>query len=387
MFPNLLRLAVSAVAIVLAVAMPAAAQDTSCDRGDREVRTLRFTGNSEFTSVALAASVVTQPSSLAGLPVIGERRCLDPIEFARDVRRLETLYRRRGFPDVGVDTVVRTRQPGVIDITFAIVEGRPVRVTSLSITGIEGDPEARDVGRDFPLRVGGVFDRGDLEAGRDTIVRRLRNRGWPQAEALLAYTTDDSARTAEVEVSIVPGVRARLGRITIDVDTTATGRRRIEDATIRRTMALRSGDWYSAREIIDAQRNLYQTDAFLRVDLLPDSLQPPGDSIVNLTVRVVEGDQYAARAGLGWATLDCFRLQGGLTDRDFLPFAQRLELNARVSKIGIGAPLDRARGFCQGQARSDPYSRTLNYYVSMTVQQPIRARQTRVPTFTIFSST
>ena len=275
----------------------------------------------------------------------------------------------------------------MIDITFAIEEGRAVRVASLAILGIDGLPDARDVARDFPLRVGGVFDRGALEAGRDTIVRRLRNRGWPQAEALLAYTTDDSARTAEVEVNVVPGVRARLGRIAIDVDTSVTGRRRIEDATIRRTIALRTGDWYSARELIDAQRNLYQTDAFLRVDLVPDSLQPPGDSIVNVTVRVVEGDQFAARAGLGWATLDCFRMQGGLTDRDFLPFAQRLEVNARVSKIGIGAPLDRARGFCQGQARSDPYSRTLNYYVSMTVQQPIRARQTRVPTFTLFSST
>lgn len=367
--------------------MPATAQDTSCDRGDREVRALRFTGNSEFTSEELAASVVTQPSSLAGLPIVGERRCLDPTEFTRDVRRLETLYRRRGFPDVAVDTVVRTRRPGVIDITFTIVEGRPVRVASLAILGVDGLADAREAARDFPLRVGGVFDRGALEAGRDTIVRRLRNRGWPQAEALLAYTTNDSTRTADVEVSVVPGVRARLGRIAIDVDTSVTGRRRIEEATIRRTMALRTGDWYSAREIIDAQRNLYQTDAFLRVDLVPDSLQPPGDSIVNLTVRVVEGDQYAARAGLGWATLDCFRMQGGLTDRDFLPFAQRLEVNARVSKIGIGAPLDRARGLCQGQARSDPYSRTLNYYVSMTVQQPVRARQTRVPSFTLFSST
>jgi outer membrane protein insertion porin family/translocation and assembly module TamA len=159
------------------------------------------------------------------------------------------------------------------------------------------------------------------------------------------------------------------------------------DATIRRTMALRSGDWFSARAIIDAQRNLYQTDAFQRVDLFPDSLQPPGDSLVNLTVRVVEGDRYAARGGIGWATLDCFRMQGGLIDRDFLPFAQRLDINGRVSKIGIGAPLDGAQGLCQRQARSDPYSATLNYYVSATALQPVRARQSRIPSLTIFSST
>ena len=370
----------------LSVARPAAAQDLSCDRGDREVRALRFTGNREYAAAALAATVATTPSSVAGLPVIGERRCLDPVEFARDVQRLETLYRRRGFPDVTVDTTVTTVRPGVIEITFVIREGDPMRITALALRGLDLNPEVRDAARDFPLTVGGVFDRGALEAGRDTLVRRLRNKGWPQAEALVAYTTNTAAHTADVEVSVVPGVRARLGRIALEVDA-GTDPRRVSDATVRRAMALKTGDWYSARAIIDAQRNLYQTDAFQRVDLQPDSIQPAGDSIVNLVVRLVEGDRWAARGGLGWATLDCFRMQGSLTDRDFLPFAQRLELTGRVSKIGIGDPLDGAPNLCQGQARSDPYSRTLNYYTSMTVRQPVRATQARVPSLTVFSST
>ncbi|WP_434479881.1 BamA/TamA family outer membrane protein [Gemmatimonas sp.] len=53
----------------------------------------------------------------------------------------------------------------------------------------------------------------------------------------------------------------------------------------------------------------------------------------------------------------------------------------------MGAPLDGAERFCQGQARSDPYSRTLNYYTSMTLRQPVRANQARVPSLTVFSST
>jgi outer membrane protein insertion porin family len=158
----------------LSVARPAAAQDLSCDRGDREVRALRFTGNREYAAAALAATVATTPSSVAGLPVIGVRRCLDPVEFARDVQRLETLYRRRGFPDVTVDTTVTTVKPGVIEITFAIHEGDPMRITALALRGLDLNPEVRTAARDFPLAVGGVFDRGALEAGRDTLVRRLR---------------------------------------------------------------------------------------------------------------------------------------------------------------------------------------------------------------------
>ncbi len=380
------------VALAALAASPLGAQDLSCDRGDREVRALRFTGNVEYSATSLAATVVTLPSSFAGLPLIGQRRCLDPVEFTRDVQRLQTLYRRRGFPDVTVDTLVRTLRAGVIEVTFRIVEGTPMRVSAFRLRGVEGEPDVQAASRDFPLRVGGVFDRGALEAGRDTLVRRLRNRGWPQAEALLAYTTNTAQRTADVEVTVVPGTRARLGRITIESRPAGSGSagsdlRRIADATVRRSMALRTGDWYSVRAIIDAQRNLYQTDAFQRVDLLPDSIQPAGDSTVNLVVRLVEGDKWAARGGLGWATLDCFRMQGSLTDRDFLPYAQRLELTARVSKIGIGAPLDGAPSLCQGQARTDPYSATLNYYTAMTIRQPVRARQSRVPTLTVFSST
>jgi outer membrane protein assembly complex protein YaeT len=351
------------------------------------VRALRFVGNTEFPATTLAASIATLPSSFSGLPLFGERRCLDPIEFARDVQRIATLYRRRGFPDVTVDTTVTTRREGVIDITFVISEGQPMRLTAFALRGTEQNAEVEEAARDFPLRVGGVFDRGALDAGRDTLVRRLRNRGWPQAEALVAYTTNTAQHTAEVEVTVVPGTRARLGQIALRVEAANGGPRRVSDATIRRTLALTSGDWYSARAIIDAQRNVYQTDAFQRVDLQPDSVQPPGDSIVNLVVQLLEGDRWAARAGFGWATLDCFRMQGALTDRDFLPWAQRLELTGRVSKIGIGAPLDGAPGLCQGQARSDPYSRSLNYYAAMTVRQPVRARQSRVPTVTVFSST
>jgi len=378
--------ALAIVTMIGSVARPLAAQDLSCERGDREVRALRFTGNREFTATALTATVVTTPSSFAGLPLVGERRCLDPVEFSRDVRRLETLYRRRGFPDVAVDTVVRTVKSDVIDVTFAITEGEPMRVAAFALRGADGNPEIDIAARDFPIRVGGVFDRGALEAGRDSLVRRLRNRGWPQAEALLGYTTNTAQRTADIEVTVVPGARARIGRITVDVDT-SNASRRVSDATVHRALALRTGDWYSARAIIDAQRNLYQTDVFQRVDLQPDSLQPPGDTIVNLTARLVEGDRWAVRGGLGWATLDCFRAQGTFTDRDFLPFAQRLELSARLSKIGIGDPLDGAQNLCQGQAQSDPYSRTLNYNTSMTLRQPVRANQARVPSLTVFSST
>ncbi|MFY7948309.1 MAG: POTRA domain-containing protein, partial [Gemmatimonas sp.] len=132
-------------------AAPVAAQDLSCERGDREVRSLRFVGNREYSAAVLASTVATLPSTLPGVPLVGTRRCLDPVEFARDIRRLETLYRRRGYPDVRVDTVVRVVRPAVIDIEFQIAEGEPMRVSAFAIRGIERDEALGTAARDFPL--------------------------------------------------------------------------------------------------------------------------------------------------------------------------------------------------------------------------------------------
>lgn len=380
--------AVRTICCVVGLLAPAvlAAQDVTCESGDREVRSLRFAGNREFTTLQLLDAVATLPSSRGRLPVFGTRRCLDPGEFVRDVQRLEVLYRRRGYPEVRVDTLIDLVRPGLVDITFGIVEGTPMRVATLSVRGLAAVEEADDIVGAFPLRAGGLFDRVALESGRDSLVRQLRNSGWAGAEALLAYTTDERTYSAAVEVLAVPGTRARIGAVRIIVDST-DGPSAIAELTVRRAMSLNSGDWYSARDLVTAQRALYQLDAFRRVDLQLGREPTLGDSLVDVTVRLVEGDRFAAQGGVGWATLDCLRMQGSYTDRDFLPWAPRLELNGRVSKVGIGAPLDGAEGICQQQARQDPYSATLNYYAGITLRQPAFGRRSRVPTLSVYSST
>jgi outer membrane protein insertion porin family/translocation and assembly module TamA len=144
-----------------------------------------------------------------------------------------------------------------------------------------------------------------------------------------------------------------------------------------------------AGDLLGAQRALYQTDAFSRVDVRLDTADAAasGDSLATVRVRVVEGDLRAARASAGWATLDCFRLQADYTDRYFLPRAQRLELTGRVARLGMGHPARFAgRQLCSGDARRDIYGDTVNYYLGATVRQPSFFRLRRVPGVTVFTS-
>jgi outer membrane protein insertion porin family/translocation and assembly module TamA len=182
-------------------------------------------------------------------------------------------------------------------------------------------------------------------------------------------------------VTVTPGPRTRIGAIKIEVTPLAGKDQQIPTRIVRRIMGLDSGQLFREYEVVDAQRALYQTEAYQHVSITPDS---SSDSLVTLYTRLAEAPMHAARVGAGYGTLDCLRLTGELTDYNFLSGARRLDLNARVSKIGIGRPLDGAPGLCPA-ARKDVFSNRLNYYAGATLRQPVFLGLRTVPTITVYT--
>ena len=106
------------------------------------VRQLNFEGNQAIPDEVLASAISTTNSSwfarnfLFRWLGLGAKRYFDEQEFRRDVVRLGVLYKRTGYADVAVDTLVR-REPQNVFVTFKIKEGEPIRVTSLAVTGLD----------------------------------------------------------------------------------------------------------------------------------------------------------------------------------------------------------------------------------------------------------
>ena len=390
-----------AAALVLVSAARAGAQETACDPGDAEVRGLDFTGNRAFSDDQLAAVVVATPSSsmyrtraLRYPPFtwFGQRRCIQPNEVVLDRARLILFYRNHGYPDVSVDTVVR-KDGRALRLRFAIVEGRPIRVDSVTVAWAEPLPGASRIVRALPIRAGQAFDKLAINAARDTILSRLGNSGYPWAQVLANYETDREAYTARVGFDVLPGTRTHIGRI--DVVQQARGgdsTPHISPKLTRKLTGLRAGALYRDRDIAAARRNLYLTEAYQNVTIERDSsLAATGaDSLVNLRVMVAESFMRAVQLSGGYGTIDCFRGQGDMTFRSVQVrgLATRLELTGRVSKIGRGEPLGNAgtgADLCP-QIKNDPYSDKLNYYGAVTLRQPTLTGVPNIlPTLTLFS--
>ncbi|HEY8831801.1 MAG TPA: BamA/TamA family outer membrane protein, partial [Gemmatimonadaceae bacterium] len=309
------------------------------------------------------------------------KHCLDRSEFPNDRARLIIFYRRRGYPRVTVDTVVKPLGKGAVEVRFKINEGPPIILRSFVLRGVDSVPERAQIIRDLPVHEGGRFDRFALDAAADTVRERLHNNGYPRADAGNSFAVIDTTLSAWDTLTVSAGPRTRIGAIKIQVTPLGERKQQIPTRIVRRIMGLDSGRLFRENEIVDAQRALYQTEAYQHVSITPDSSR---DSLMTLYANLAEAPMHAARVGVGYGTLDCFRVTSEYTDYNFLNGARRLDLNGRVSKIGIGRPLNGAPGFCP-TAKNDVFSNLLSYYVGATLRSPVFFGLRTVPTLTLYS--
>jgi outer membrane protein insertion porin family/translocation and assembly module TamA len=359
-----------AVALLLAAAVPLHAQESP-----RVVRQLDFEGNRAISDEVLASGIATTNSSwfarafLIRSLGLGEKRYFDEQEFKRDVVRLQVFYRRAGFPHVEIDTTVR-RTPTNVYLTFRIREGEPIRVTSLTISGLDSLPEKvrQETLVDLPLRQGDPFNRFTMQATADTLTRRLKDRGRPAARVFTGFETNKDAETAAVTFDAVPGRNAAIGTVNV------VGTNRIEPQLVRNLLVSRPGRPYSQDELYQSQRNLYSSDLFRFATVNIDSAKfdPAADS-VPLVVQVNEAKRRRVRGGVGYGTDDCFRGSLGWTTRNFLGGGGRiLDLTSRISKVGVGRPFDWGldRSICNNSSEDSVGSAKVNFTLGASIRRP-----------------
>jgi outer membrane protein assembly factor BamA len=372
--------------LTLLVAVFAAAPLAAQQEQQRVVRGLSFEGNHAIDDYTLSTAIGTSNSSwfARAFPIrllgLGEKRSFNELEFRRDVIRLLLLYRQSGYMNAVIDTLVR-REGRDVYLKFRIYEGDPVRLARLDVLAVDPILDVRRLKRDLPLQEGDPFNRALFQASADTVVSRLKNLGYPYADILRNYDVDVAALRAVATLEALPGPRMRVGQVLI------TGAEKVDTGTLRRMLSVRAGDWFRQDQLYLTQRDLYGLGMFRSVNVvLADTTPPPGDSTVRVVVRVSEAPRHRIRAGAGYGSLDCFRVQSGWTAYDFLGGARSLDLTGQLSKLGVGIPAD--AGFKQNVChplQDDPTSDTANYNATLTLRQPAFLSPRHTASFAVFA--
>ncbi len=334
------------------------------------IRGLSFSGNHAFTGDSLSTYLITTNSAFfARVPVLrgflGERRTLDQRDFRGDLHRLATFYKASGYMGVKIDTVVR-RTATDVWITYKVVEGPPVRVAQLNVSGLDSVANAEQVRIDLPLEVGDVFSRFRMRADSDTIASRLANRGYPKAAVEMVFAVDSAQRMATVLLKVDRGPFAVFGPVRVG------GQQAVDSGFIASLVPAHAGNPFRRDDVYRSQRALYASDLFRFASVQIDSSRfAAGDSIVPLEVRVSEGKMHRARTAVGVGTDDCFRTGIGWTARNFTGNGKILDLSARVSKIGVGSPVGfgAEQSICSQLKQDSVGSRLVNYGLNASLRR------------------
>jgi outer membrane protein assembly factor BamA len=294
-----------------------------------EVMDLRFEGARALSAGELAAAIATSQTRCSNL--LFEPACrlgwgqepayLQPGALDADALRLRFLYHERGYRRavVDVDTVRAGRG---VRVTFRIEEGEPVRVATLQVMGAPPDLRLEPL----PLREGDPFDVLAYEAGRDTLLGRLRNGGYAGAQVLLGYDVSGEPLRASVRYDVVAGSLVRFGEIEV------TGTRATTPELIRRMLTFREGGRYDRSALLESQRNLYALQIFRHAEIRAEVEREEGGR-VPVTVQVAEGNMRRVRLGGGISNAECGNVEGRWLNRNFRGNGRRLEVRGQLGNL------------------------------------------------------
>jgi outer membrane protein insertion porin family len=345
--------------------------------GLEEVTSLRFRGNSRFPDEVLATAINTRetecrsflfkliPFCRAGADFSLDPYFLSEREFRRDHARVRLFYFLRGFRETVVDTIVNRSTEDEVQITFQIQEGEPIQVVEVNFPGVEelADSSVLD---DLPIRVGEPLSMVALDASRDTLETRFRNRGFAHVEVMRRYfIPTETPHEAQVWFELYPGPLTRFGTLTVGIIPAEGREASVDENVVRRMLPFREGDLYQEDIQFAGQRNLYNLDIFSFVELRPDTLLAV-DSILPFTIRVQEDDLHRVRTGGGLGTAECFNFESSWNSLNFFGGARRLQVTGRVANV-LGESLQ-STPLCR-QAGTGDYG-GLTYLISADFTQP-----------------
>lgn len=358
------------LAVCLTGPRPLAAQEVA---GVAVVRKVQFKGNHALDQKELRASIATAQApllyrlSLTRWLGLGHPAAFDPVEFRRDVLRLQALYGVHGFPQAQIDTTLRRRGDDV-DITFRITEGPPIIVDSVRIVGLDTLEHLPDIRKLLPLRAGFPFDRLAFQTSVSVLEAWLRDRGHAFANVTGGFqaSLEDPPRSVTVTLTADPGPRARIGAVEVG------GTHAIDKRVVLKTLMIEKGQVFSDSALHEGMMNLQRTELFrqVRIGLVDTAPSDPRDTLVTVRVRaqLAEYPLRRARVSVGYGTLDCLRAMGSMDLFNFSGKGRRLEFRARTSELGVNSL---EHSVCR-QLRDEDTSRLkVNYNIGVTLHDPL----------------
>ena len=235
------------------------------------------------------------------------------------IRRVEGIIRglmaEKGYQAAEVKGVVEPLPSGpkLAKVTFNISEGPKVKVRSIDFIGNSAYSDGALKRRMKETKTQwflswitgrGTYQEAKFEEDAELVETFYRERGYIQARVgqpeikTLEDSEDKETRWVELRIPVTEGQRYRLGEVSFD------GNKIVDTKILRTLLKTKSGEWYTEKDVkkfFEKAREVYGGGGYMEFTGYPDyefvdaaegPLAGPGESTVNMTLRLQEGAQY-----------------------------------------------------------------------------------------------
>ena len=238
----------------------------------------------------------------------------------RDLGKIESFYKNRGFIDVKVgEPLVKEEEDGVI-IKIPIEEGDQYKVGKVEIQQ-DLFPEDK-IYKKLKTLPGKVFSLESLKIDETTLTHLFADYGYAYAKVTTDFSKDPKAKVINLTFKVDKGTVVYVNRIEVE------GNTKTRDKVIRRQINIAEGWPYSEKRIEESEVRIRRLGFFEDVKIEKEKAAKEDE--VNLKVKVKEMLTGSFGIGGGYSSYDKFMLMLDITERNFLGKGQRLNLAARL---------------------------------------------------------
>ncbi len=303
-WPTLLAACVVVAVVPAATARTPINAATLAPWQGREVSALELPGLPSELRDQAAAGLALAPRR----KLVGRQLATLTVRTAEaDLRRLQLLLARHGYPDAVIDARGEADGERRVRLTLSVAPGAPVRHGVVVVTGLpDGLMAAADSVR-AALASGRRFREQAVLRAREDLLRALRQDGFARPEVTVR-TTRPSPSVADLTFACEPGRRFRYRDLVVD------GAPDDLVPLVRRTVSLAPGTPYSPAVISDTRRHLRQLQLFRQVRLQADARDSTTlDLVADLRARAM----LTSEASVGTFTDNWLAVRAGVTHRNF----------------------------------------------------------------------
>jgi len=227
-----------------------------------KIKAVKFIGVKNVPVDELKAVLANKKSSFFGLVSInGKYR---PKELQGDPVRMRDVYYQHGYLDVRISRPKLAIDPVTSEatITYHVQEGLPYNTSTVRILK-RRDIDTATLARQLKLRSGNRFNVQMLREDIRTMTRSIGNKGHAFVQVQPRFRKNSKNRTISIVYVIRPGGKAVINNIRIH------GNTKTDESVIRSYLTLAPGDRYRLDDLISAQDELSRTGFFESVVIRP----------------------------------------------------------------------------------------------------------------------